>query len=68
MLASQLGRKENVQLLLDHNADVTLRDKAGKTALHYAKTQEIKEMIQNHVNTSYTLKYIIQQANKQTNK
>jgi len=66
MWASRYGRKEIVQLLLDHNADINLKRWDGKTALdladddNYIKdayiVQEIKEMIQNHVNTSYVLK------------
>ena len=45
-----------VQLLLDHNADIDLKNSKGKTALDLAQTEQIKEMIQNHVNTSYVLK------------
>ena len=56
MRASYFSRKEIVQLLLDHNAGITLKDKNGKTALDLARNKEIKEMIQNHVNTSYILK------------
>jgi len=33
-----------------------LKNNQGKTALDMAKTEEIKEMIQNHINTSYVLK------------
>ena len=54
--ASNWDRKNIVQLLLDHNADVDLKNNEGKTALDVAKTGEFKEMLQNHVNTSYVLK------------
>jgi len=56
MFASSCGYKEIVQLLLDHNADINLKTYNGKTALDLAQTKEIKEMIENHVNTSYVLK------------
>ena len=56
MWSSINGRQEIVQLLLDHNSNVDLKNIHGKTALDLARTQEIKEMIQNHVNTSYVLK------------
>ena len=56
MCASQYGHKEIVQLLLDFNADIDLKDNKGKTAFDLAETEEIREMIQNHVNTSYVLK------------
>ena len=54
--ASYNGYKGIVQLLLNHNVDIDLKTNFGQTALDYAKTEEIKEMIQNHVNTSYVLK------------
>ena len=56
LIASNDGSREIVKLLLDHNADIHLRNNDGKTALDLAQTEEIKEMIQNHVNTSYVLK------------
>ena len=56
MSTTYYGHREIVQLLLDYNADIDLKDGKGLTALDVAKTQEIKEMIQNHVNTSYVLK------------
>jgi ankyrin repeat protein len=56
MLASQNGRKDIVQLLLNHGADIDLKDYEGDTALDWAKKKEIKEMLLNHVNTSYVLK------------
>jgi len=55
MCASRYDHKEVVQLLLDHNVDTDLKTINGNTALDLA-TEEIKEMIQNHVNTSYVLK------------
>ena len=56
MCASQYGHKEIVQLLLNRGANIDLKNEDGQTALDYAKTDEIKEMIQNHINTSYILK------------
>ena len=56
MCASQTGRKEIVQLLLSRNADVDFKTNFGQTALDLAKTNEIKDMIRNHVNNSYILK------------
>ena len=56
MCASEWNEIEIVQLLLNHGADINLKNKDGKNALDLAKTEEIKEMIQNHVNTSYILK------------
>ena len=56
MNASYYRHKDIVQLLLDHNADIDLKNNEGETAPDWAKTDEIKEMIQNHVNTSYVLK------------
>jgi len=56
MSASYCGYKEIVQLLLHNNGDIDLRNNAGETALDLAQTNDIKEMFQNHVNTSYVLK------------
>ena len=56
MYASANGYKNRVQLLLNHNADIHVTRNDGKTALDLAQTREIKEMIRNHVNTSYILK------------
>ena len=56
MWASCFGSKNIVQLLLNYGADIDLKNKEGYTALDFARTQEIKDMIQNHVNTSYVLK------------
>ena len=56
MYASYHCHKETVQLLLNHGADVNLKNEEGQTALDLADDEEIKEMIQNHVNTSYVLK------------
>ncbi len=36
MSASKNGRKEVAQILLDHNADTSIRDTNGKTALSWA--------------------------------
>ena len=54
--ASNFGHKELVQLLLNHGADIDLKNNDGDTALDLAISEEIEEMIQNHVNTSYVLK------------
>jgi ankyrin repeat protein len=56
MFSSNLGHKEVVELLLNHGVDIDLKSKHGKTALDLANGEEIKEMFQNHVNTSYVLK------------
>ena len=56
MYASKNGHKEIVQLLLDHNADISFKNCEGKTAVDLASSDEIKEMIRNYVNTSYVLK------------
>ena len=56
MRASYNGHQEIVQLLLTCNADKDLKNQFGKVALGIARTKEIKEMIHNHVNTSYVLK------------
>jgi len=54
--ASQHGHKQIVQLLLNHNADTDLKNNHGDAALDVTDDEDIKEMIQNHVNTSYVLK------------
>ncbi len=56
MIASQYGCEEIVEMLLDHNADTGLKDIDGKTALDLSIKKEIKEVLRNHVNTSYLLK------------
>jgi ankyrin repeat protein len=56
MYASENSRKEIVELLLNRGVDIDLKEKDGKTALDRAKTEEIKEMLRNHVTTSYVLK------------
>ena len=56
MHASGHGYKEIVKMLLDHNVNIDLKNNEGKTAVNLAWNKEIKEMIQNHVNTSYVLK------------
>ena len=39
ILASALGRLEVVNLLIEHQADVHLKNDDGKTALHYARRE-----------------------------
>ena len=57
MYASINRDKEIVELLLDHNPDIDLKRYHDlKTAFDLASSEEIKEMIRNHVNTSYVLK------------
>ena len=56
MWSCRFGYKDIVQSLLNNNADIELKDDKGRTAFDNAKTEQIKEMIQNHVNTSYILK------------
>ena len=56
MYASGNRYKNVVQLLLDHNADIDLKCENNKTASDWTNDEEIKEMIQNHVTTSYVLK------------
>ena len=56
MWASTGGHKQIVQLLLNHNADIDLKNRFAESALDLTDDEEIKEMIQNHVNTSYVLK------------
>ncbi len=50
------GHKGIIQLLLDHNADIDLKNNRGKTALDLTKKEYIKEILQNHVTSSYVLK------------
>lgn len=48
ILASRQGFKEVVELLISKGADVNAKDGDGWTALRWAKTQEIKELLRNH--------------------
>ena len=56
MFASQEGHQEIIELLLDYNADIDLKNDYGHAAVELAWNDGIKEMIRNHVNTSYVLK------------
>jgi ankyrin repeat protein len=44
MFSARLGSVEAVELLLKYKADKSLRDWAGRTAAHYAKTRETWEL------------------------
>lgn len=46
MYACREGFYEVVELLLENNSDMTLLDKQNKTALFYAKTDEIAELVE----------------------
>jgi ankyrin repeat protein len=56
MLAAASGHNEVAQLLLNHGAVIDLKDNQGQTALDLAVTEEIREMLRNHVSSSYVLK------------
>jgi ankyrin repeat protein len=56
MLASDWNHREVIELLLNRGADIDLKNKKGQTALDLTKNKEIKELLQNHVSTSYVLK------------
>ena len=44
-------------LLLNYGANIDLKDDSGKTAVKLAATQELKDVIQNHMDgSSYVLK------------
>ena len=45
MLAVERGHLDSVRALLEHGADVNLRDNQGSTALVYAKKQEEGELV-----------------------
>ena len=45
MWASRSGQKDSVVWLLDHDADVRVKDVKGNTAVNKAKTREIRNMI-----------------------
>ena len=48
--ASQLGKANAAQLLLNHNVDITVADKEDKRAIDYASTKEIRNMLANALN------------------
>jgi len=56
MYSSCCGRNKIVELLLSHDVDILPRDHNGESAFDLFCDEEIKEMIQNHVSTSYVLK------------
>jgi ankyrin repeat protein len=56
MLACNRQCISNVQVLLNSNADVKLMDKKGRTALDLTNHVGIKELLRNHVSSSYVLK------------
>ena len=43
---SQYNQKTIVETLLRHDADKTIKDNEGKTALDYAKEKELNEIIE----------------------
>ena len=45
MYASRSDHAACVKWLLDHDADINIKDIDGKTALNYASNQKIKDMI-----------------------
>ncbi len=47
MAAAQEGQKECVEFLIRNNADLSLKNRGGKTAQQLAKTEEIAGMIKN---------------------
>ncbi len=55
--ASQLGKTNAAQLLLNHNVDITAADKEGKRAIDCASNKEIRNMLVSALNpTSETTK------------
>ena len=44
--AAMEGHTEAVKLLIDHGADIDIKDDNGRTALHYASLHEHTETIQ----------------------
>ena len=48
MLAASQGNAECVKLLLEAGANPDTKDSNGKTALDYAKTDEIRKLLQEH--------------------
>ena len=48
--ASQLGKTNAAQLLLNHNVDVTVTDKEDKRAIDYASSKEIRDILVNALN------------------
>lgn len=55
MIAAQIGNTEIVKALLEANSDISIKNNEGKTADFYAKTTEIKKLL----NPSYTMNIII---------
>ena len=53
MYASREGYYDCVMKLLEMNVNLSLCDKSGRTALQYAKTEEIEEIIECCEMTSY---------------
>jgi len=54
--SAERDRQDMVELLLDRGADVTIKDKYGNTALELAFLPEIKDLIQNHIDRTKTLR------------
>ena len=47
-LASKRGTLEFVRLLIDHGADIDLKDNEGRTAFDVASTEEISKLLSDH--------------------
>ncbi len=45
MLASEFGHLEIVKYLVENGADINIKDKNWDTALNYARTEKIKEVL-----------------------
>ena len=48
MYASRWGHTATVELLLKHGADINDKDKYGRTALDFARKEEIKQLLRQH--------------------
>ena len=46
MWTAAVGDREAVELLLEFNADRSLRDWAGRSVLHYTTTREVSDLLE----------------------
>jgi ankyrin repeat protein len=46
MWACQKGHVEVIKILLAHGADTQIEDNKGKKAINFARSQEIKDLLQ----------------------
>jgi ankyrin repeat protein len=47
-LAARNGKRESIQVLLDHGANVHARDKRSQTPFDVASTRDVKKLLREH--------------------